>query len=169
MAGDGVVAYLSEEWFALRPHVVRCKAMRMDNSGQCRHLAIDGAVVCQTHGGAAPGVKRRAAERIVMAADDAATQLIQWMNDDKVPIQERRKIAETLLDRAGISAGRGADVTVTHRFEQTMQDIVIDLDGPDDVEDAEVVVETPAVLPEPEPLPDNVVMHSRTSIRTEGR
>ncbi|WP_256791978.1 hypothetical protein [Terrabacter sp. Ter38] len=61
------------------------------------------------------------------------------MNDDKVQTQGRRKIAETLLDRAGISAGKGADVTVTHRFEQTMQDIVIDLDGPDDVEDAEVL------------------------------
>ena len=41
----------------------------------------DGAVVCDQHGGAAPQVRRRAAERLIMTADQAAQMLVKMMED----------------------------------------------------------------------------------------
>jgi hypothetical protein len=42
---------------------------------QVQAEAEDGAVVCDQHGGAAPQVRRRAAERLIMTADQAAQML----------------------------------------------------------------------------------------------
>lgn len=115
---------LSEEWWAERgPHVVRCKAHRK-NGDRCKHVAIDGAVVCRYHGGAAPAVKARAAQRIIMAADDAASKLVAWMNDDNVPIKERRLIASDLLDRANLAGKQMAEVEVKHQWETLMGEVV---------------------------------------------
>lgn len=130
---------------------------------------MDGAVVCGTHGGSAPQVKKRAAERILMAADDAASRLVKWMADDSVPIGERRKIAEGLLDRAGLAAGKAHDVTVTHKFEDTLKNVVVVWDDEDEDEVVDAIeVPEPAALPAPEPLPDNVILHSFTSVPVNG-
>jgi hypothetical protein len=61
-------------------------------------------VVCDQHGGAAPQVRRRAAERLVMTADQAAQMLVRMMEDTEVPFGVRAKIAQDLLDRAGLIA-----------------------------------------------------------------
>ena len=62
----------SEERWALLPEaIVRCNGTR-PNGGRCKREAEDGAVVCDQHGGAAPQVRRRAAERLIMTADQAA-------------------------------------------------------------------------------------------------
>jgi hypothetical protein len=42
-------------------------------------------VVCDQHGGAAPQVRQRAAERLVMTADQAAEMLHNMMADTEVP------------------------------------------------------------------------------------
>ena len=65
---------------------------------------MDGSVVCDQHGGAAPQVLRRAAERIQYTADDAARRLVEWMNDPTVEMRERVKIAQDMLDRGGLAA-----------------------------------------------------------------
>src|SRR5512133_3825499 len=54
--------------------------------------------VCDQHGGAAPQVRRRAAERLVMTADQAAQMLVNMMADTEVPFGIRAKIAQDLLD-----------------------------------------------------------------------
>ena len=79
------------------PQKVRCKAKNRWGE-QCRKWAMKGSVVCNKHGGAAPQVRRKAAERIAMAQDDAASLLIKFMADDEVPYSERRRCAEYLLN-----------------------------------------------------------------------
>ena len=90
-------------WALLPPTVIRCNATR-PNGGRCRREAEDGAVVCDQHGGAAPQVRRRAAERLIMNADEAVGLLLKWMRDPEVPFGVRAKIAQDLLDRAGLIA-----------------------------------------------------------------
>jgi hypothetical protein len=61
-------------WALLPPTVIRCNATR-PNGSRCKREAEDGAVVCDQHGGAAAQVRRRAAERLIMTADQAAQKL----------------------------------------------------------------------------------------------
>jgi hypothetical protein len=94
----------SEERWALLPEtIVRCNATR-PNGARCRREAERGAVVCDQHGGAAPQVRRRAAERLIMTADRAAENLVRMMEDTEVPFGIRAKIAQDLLDRAGLAS-----------------------------------------------------------------
>ena len=83
--------------------VIRCNATR-PNGSRCKREAADGGVVCDQHGGAAPQVRRRAAERLIMTADRAAENLVRMMEDTEVPFGVRAKIAQDLLDRAGVIA-----------------------------------------------------------------
>jgi hypothetical protein len=94
----------SEERWALLPEtIVRCNGTR-PNGSRCKREAEDGAVVCDQHGGVAPQVRRRAAERLIMTADQAAQILVRMMEDTEVPFGVRAKIAQDLLDRAGLIA-----------------------------------------------------------------
>jgi hypothetical protein len=96
----------SEERWALLPEtIVRCNATR-PNGGRCKREAEDGGAVCDQHGGAAPQVRRRAAERLIMTADQAAQMLVKMMEDREVPFGVRAKIAQDLLDRAGLVAAQ---------------------------------------------------------------
>lgn len=63
-------------------------------------------MVCDQHGGSASQTIRRAAERVQLTADDAARQLVEWLNDPTVDMRERVKIAHDLMDRAGLAAAQ---------------------------------------------------------------
>jgi hypothetical protein len=105
-------------WALLSPTIVRCNGTL--HSGQrCRREAVDGSVVCDIHGGAAPQVRRRAAERLIMTADEAVGLLIKWMRDPEVPHGVRAKIAQDVLDRAGLIA------TQVHKIVPTTQDPIL--------------------------------------------
>ena len=80
-------------WPLLPPTIIRCNATR-PNGSRCKREAEDGAVVCDQHGGAAPQVRRRAAERLIMTADRAAENLVRMMEDREVPFGVRAKIAQ---------------------------------------------------------------------------
>jgi hypothetical protein len=81
----------SEQRWALLPEtIVRCNGTR-PNGGRCKRAAEDGAVVCDQHGGAAPQVRRRAAEGLVMTADQAAQMLVRMMEDTEVPSGSARR------------------------------------------------------------------------------
>jgi hypothetical protein len=105
-------------WALLPPTVIRCNATR-PNGGRCRREAEDGAVVCDQHGGAAPQVRRRAAERLIMNADRAAENLVKMMEDTEVPFGVRAKICQDLLNRAGLIA------TQVHQIIPTTEDPVM--------------------------------------------
>jgi hypothetical protein len=86
----------------LPAHVIRCNG-HMVNGGRCKHEAEPGSVVCHLHGGAAPQVRKRAAERLIMSADHVSQKLLEWLDDPEVPYRVRAEIAQDLLDRAGLA------------------------------------------------------------------
>ena len=63
---------------------MKCSAKAKSSGNQCRRDAISGGTVCQVHGGAAPQVKRKAAERIAEARDSALEALTGLIADGKV-------------------------------------------------------------------------------------
>ena len=106
-------------WPLLPPTMIRCNATR-PNGSRCKREAEDGAVVCDQHGGAAPQVRRRAAERLIMTADQAAAECwSEMMEDTEVPFGVRAKIAQDLLDRAGLIA------TQVHQIIPTTEDPIM--------------------------------------------
>ena len=110
-------SHSESRWAELPPTIVRCNGTR--RSGQrCRREAVDGSV-CDIHGGAALQVRRRAAERLIMAADQAAQMLVRMMEDREVPFGVRAKIAQDLLDRAGLIA------TQVHKIFPTTEDPIM--------------------------------------------
>lgn len=157
MTSKEVVVRNSDAWWEQHPDATRCKAKNATGS-QCRRLAKAGAVVCTHHGAAAPQTRAKAAERLLMAADDAASKLIQWMSDESVPFQERRKIAMTVLDRGGLGGTKTTEVGVTHKFEETIKHARVEV--VDDVVDAEVVTEPEQPEPEPDPWLDSDIPRS---------
>lgn len=62
----------------------RCTATAKGTGERCRKLAIRGGKVCQTHGGGAPQVRERAADRVALA--------------EAMATAPRRHPAEVLLD-----------------------------------------------------------------------
>jgi hypothetical protein len=129
-------------------------------------------VVCDQHGGAAPQVRRRAAERLIMTADQAAQMLVKMMEDTEVPFGVRAKIAQDLLDRAGVIAMQVHQIVPTAedplmRFfedafsdpnnweenppQPAIEDRVLDLPDPGEPEE---IVEAEIVEPEGEPAND---------------
>jgi hypothetical protein len=111
-------SHSEERWTLLPEAIVRCNGTR-PNGGRCKREAEPGAVVCDQHGGAAPQVRRRAAERLIMTADRAAENLVRMMEDTEVPFGVRAKIAQDLLDRAGLIA------TQVHQIIPTTEDPVM--------------------------------------------
>lgn len=142
----------SEDWWQKQapPHVLRCVGHYKTDGAQCRRVAEDGAVVCDQHGAAAVQVRRRAAERIAVTADEAAQKLAAWMNDSSVPHQVRAKIAQDLLDRAGLGAAQ------VHKIMPINEDPVEALFKSilDDPNGLLAPVSAPLALP-PGPLPDD--------------
>ena len=90
-------SHSESRWAQLPPTIVLCNGT-LQSGQRCRREAVDGSVVCDIHGGAAPQVRRRAAERLIMTADQAAQMLVRMMEDTEVPFGVRAKIAQDLLD-----------------------------------------------------------------------
>lgn len=156
-----------------------CKA-RKRNGDPCGMAPLAGSVVCRMHGGAAPQVLRKSQERIVMAQDDAAGNLVKWMQDESVPFAERRKCAEALLNRGGNAPGQRLEVSLDPAPWQALIDgIVSDVGdqyirppGPLDgaVIDGEVVPDlAPAVPLDPAPTPPGTADVRVPSRRRGGR
>lgn len=97
----------------------RCTARRKSGA-ECKNWAIRGGFVCRMHGGGAPQVKKKAAQRIAEAADDAAALLVQFMEDPKNDIKVRTQIAQDLLNRAGFAGKQSVDLTVS-RFDELVE------------------------------------------------
>lgn len=128
----------------LLPTPERCVA-RNRFGEPCKKYPIEGAVVCASHGGSAPQVKRKAQERMLMAQDDAASLLVRALSDNRIPFGERRKCAEFLLTYETRN-----EVTVTlAKWEQDIEGILIDTPETEVVEAELVYDDPPAALPAP--------------------
>jgi hypothetical protein len=95
----------SEEWWDMLapPTAVRCEG-HVQNGSRCLRPAVLGATVCSQHGGSAPQVRQRAAARIGNAADEMVKRLQAMLDDPAVEARDKIKIAQDLLDRAGLNA-----------------------------------------------------------------
>ncbi|MBG6238209.1 hypothetical protein IWX78_001164 [Mycetocola sp. CAN_C7] len=131
----------------------RCTAHKK-NGDQCKKSAIRGGRVCRSHGGAAPQVRARAERRILEASDKAASLLVEMMSDKKTAPALKIKVAQDLLDRAGISGRQALDISVSEKpkWEMVAEDILIDIEEDDDnffpqgIVDVEVVEDDPEAL-----------------------
>ena len=152
--------------------VVRCNG-HMVNGGRCRREAEAGSVVCRLYGGAAPQVRRRAAERLIMSADHVSQKLLEWLDDPEVPYRVRAEIAQDVLDRAGLIAAQVHQIIPTtedpimrffndafsdpKNWEENPPQPAIDgrvIDRSDPADGPEELVEADIVEPEGEPAND---------------
>ena len=66
---------------------------------QCKYPAIPGGFVCRYHGGGAPQVKQKAAERLAALVDPSITKLSKLLKDKNSMVAIRA--VENVLDRNG--------------------------------------------------------------------
>lgn len=93
----------SEQWWATAPKtVIRCSAIYTTTGTPCRREAHPGAGVCWEHGARMPVVRDAAARRLGDSLEDAANNLVAWMNDPSIDMRERVKIAMDILNRGGL-------------------------------------------------------------------
>jgi hypothetical protein len=104
MAGRSI-SHSNSRWQQLPPTIVRCNGT-LQSGKRCRREAIEGSVVCEIHGGLAPQVRRRAAERVLLTADEAIQVIKSFISDPTVPAGVRLKAAQDLADRAGLAAAQ---------------------------------------------------------------
>lgn len=89
-------------------NVRRCSA-RNRAGGRCGRAPIAGGMVCHLHGGAAPQVRKAAAERIAELVEPALVEMariIESGDTDSVRLAACRDI----LDRAGYGARQRIDI-----------------------------------------------------------
>ena len=110
----------SEDWWAVHRDENRCVAHRK-NGEQCLKAAIRGGNVCRFHGGAAGHVRRKARERLELAADRMARELLGMATGAESEAVKLNAIRDA-LDRAGL--GAKAEVTLELKpYELLLQDI----------------------------------------------
>jgi len=110
----------SDDWWLDRNDQNHCVAIRR-NGERCLNPANRGTTVCRTHGGGAPQVKRKAKERLELAADRMARELLGMATGAKSEAVKLNAIRDA-LDRAGL--GAKAEVTLELKpYELLLQDI----------------------------------------------
>lgn len=110
---------------------MKCTAKSSRTGEPCQKWAIQGGTVCNTHGGAAPQVKKAARERIQDAADEVAGELVRLaLHGDSESV--RLGAIRDLLDRAGLGAKQLIESEVTvHKvddFERAVEELSAELD-----------------------------------------
>lgn len=110
----------SDDWWLDRNDQNRCVAVRK-NGERCLKPANRGMTVCRTHGGAAPQVQRKAKQRLELAADRMARELLGMATGAESEAVKLNAIRDA-LDRAGLGAKTEVSVEVKP-WEQLMGDI----------------------------------------------
>ena len=110
----------SADWWEEHDNENRCVAHR--KSGEhCLKIAIRGARVCRFHGGAAGHVKRKARERLELAADRMAKELLGMATGAESEAVKLNAIRDA-LDRSGLGAKTEVSVEIKP-WEQLMGDL----------------------------------------------
>ena len=82
---------------------MRCTAKANSTGKNCRRRAIKGGRVCQVHGGAAPQVKRKAAERLRELEHPAIDRIKKTISNEDGDVSPAVALTASmnLLDRTG--------------------------------------------------------------------
>ena len=110
----------SEDWWHGHESQNRCVAHRK-NGEQCLKAAIRGGNVCRFHGGAAGHVRRKARERLELAADRMARELLGTATSAESEALNLDAIRDA-LDLSGLGAKTEVSVEVKP-WEQPIGDI----------------------------------------------
>lgn len=84
--------------------------------GRCKRAPAKGQKVCRMHGGAAPQSIEAAQRRLLAAADPAAAQLVDLLENGENE-NTRLAAAKDLLDRVGLSGKVKFEGEVKHGFD----------------------------------------------------
>jgi hypothetical protein len=103
----------------------RCVAHKK-NGDQCRLRPMTGSAVCQKHGGMAPQVRRKAAERLALASEIAAERMVAFMVDPEVPYAVRLAAMKDVLDRADVKGKTTVELEVKP-WEELLDGIVAEV------------------------------------------
>lgn len=95
----------------LLPMPQKCSA-RTRNGDPCRAAPVRGATVCRMHGGAAPQVKAKAAQRLAERVMPMLATLDRIANDESLPPAVRLAAVRDWLDRAGIKEAIALEIAV---------------------------------------------------------
>jgi hypothetical protein len=115
----------SEQWWENYAHGdSRCVAHRK-NGDQCRRPARLGATVCRHHGGAAPQVQAKARERLELAQDRMARELLHMATgaqSEAVKLAAIRDALDRVMGKATTTVEVGPKKT--QPYEDVLNDIV---------------------------------------------
>lgn len=117
----GSTEVYSEDWWAAHDNENRCAAHSSRTGGQCLKAAIRGTTVCRFHGGGAPQVKRKAKERLELAADRMTRELLGMATSAESEAVKLNAVRDA-LDRAGLGAKTEVSLELKP-WEQLMGDI----------------------------------------------
>ena len=101
----------------------RCSARSRQSGKRCKNSSILGGRICRFHGGAAPHVQQKAAERLLALEHPALDVFKRVLEDDEAHPEHRAlaiRVAESVLDRTGhkqpkkleIESGQTLDVSI---------------------------------------------------------
>lgn len=129
----------------------QCPAISKRTGERCKRYCALGMRSCRWHGSATRVAKTAAAKRIAQASGYAADMLVEFMADPEVNIDLRTKIAQDLLNRAGVSEKTVLQIGVEQpkSFDAWVGDALVDVPVDDDdpnVLDAEVIEDDDAPL-----------------------
>lgn len=114
----------SEEWWANYAHPENRCIAHPKNREQCRLPARAGATVCRVHGGAAPQVIAKARERLALAADRMAHELLGIATGAESEVVKLQAVKDA-LDRAGLSAKQALELSAKPLapWEEVLRDV----------------------------------------------
>ncbi len=129
----------------------QCPAMSKRTGERCKRFCAMGMRTCRWHGSATRVARTAAAKRIRQASGYAADMLVEFMADPEVGLELRTRIAQDLLNRAGVSEKTVLQIGVEppKSFLDFVGDALVDIDprdlpsADDDVVDAEIVEDEP--------------------------
>lgn len=138
----------------LLPPPVRCKAHKK-NGEPCKKYAVNGAAVCEKHGGNAPQVRRKAEQRLAMHADVLMKELVKIATSAESEAVRLAAVRDA-LDRIGIGSRQEIEVTIA-KWQEDIEGVLVDVDESAEVVVAELVVDDP-----PRALPSRQGWDGRT-------
>lgn len=106
----------------LLPEPQKCAARRT-NGDPCNASPIKGGVVCRMHGGAAPQVRRKAAERIALLADDAVSFAGRVLHDEGADPALRMKAAQWIAGVNGLAPGQRVELVVGPTYSERVEEL----------------------------------------------